>query len=694
MAGNFKTQADFGFKDELVAVARGSKVPMFPDWETYVVGDKDIDRWDMQRNNVGLRTTYYPTFDIDISIPAVASAVETILRDTIGARYVFRGRKDANGRPYVKRAFVYRLDPFAGKFRKMRVSAKTVSGDEIAVELLADGQQVVLAGTHPDGSEYGILSTLRNADELDMVNVMSAETAIERIAEHFERMGCTKIKVNGTSTHQAQVQAAPQIEVTDEQWEQLPSIVAAIPNDDDRHWDDWLKVGFALRTCAGDNEDRQAEAFAIWEEFSARSPKDDPDFTRHKWENDIAVSNRGNVGLGSLIWEARQNGWTDGTATAARDAFDDVDLGSKPPVSQQAKSNLLNSVASVLVYPKDWKGKTAPARVWLVDGWIPAAEVTSFYAPGGSGKSLLAQQLSTCRAIGADWLGLPTKAGRTLVLACEDKLDEIWRRQEDVNSHLMTDMQTVDVGVGYWSRVGNIDNALMTIDPQTNKGTLTDFWKGVKVLTEKEGFDLIIVDTVADTFPDNENDRYKVNLFIKGALAKLAQETGAAILVLAHPSKSSMQGKDLSSGSTAWDGAVRQKLGMRKNEDGVTYALAKNKSNYSSTGDEITLKWEKGVFVVVASSQGGAGNHDQDVDDYLIQGIHTAAGRGLELGASHMSKSRYAPSWVYDNVQPPVEIEDFVDTKMLKSSLQRLLRSGKLITSAGSQISQKLEVTA
>ncbi|WP_447497577.1 hypothetical protein, partial [Clostridioides difficile] len=72
----------------------------------------------------------------------------------------------------------------------------------------------------------------------------------------------------------------------------------------------------------------------------------------------------------------------------------------------------------------------------------------------------------------------------------------------------------------------------------------------------------------------------------------MAQETGAAILVLAHPSKSSMQGKDLSSGSTAWDGAVRQKLGMRKNEDGVTYALAKNKSNYASTGDEITLKWE------------------------------------------------------------------------------------------------------
>ena len=526
------------------------------------------------------------------------------------------------------------------------------------------------------------------------MNRADAETILNSIAQIFKSNGVLDIKITGTSAHQAQVQASPQIEVTDEQWKQLPSIVAAIPNDDDRHWDDWLKVGFALRTCAGDSEDRQSEAFAIWEEYSSRSPKNDPDFTRHKWENDIAVSNRGSVGLGSLIWEARQNGWTDGTAPAARDAFDDVDLGSKPAVSQQAKTNLLNSVASVLVYPKDWRGRTAPARVWLVEGWIPAAEVTSFYAPGGSGKSLLAQQLSTCRAIGADWLGLPTKQGRTLVLACEDKLDEIWRRQEDVNSHLMTDMQTVDVGVGYWSRVGNIDNALMTIDPQTNKGTLTDFWKGVKLLTEKEGFDLIIVDTVADTFPDNENDRYKVNLFIKGALAKLAQETGAAILVLAHPSKSSLQGKDLSSGSTAWDGAVRQKLGMRKNEDGVTYALAKNKSNYSSTGDEITLKWEKGVFVVVASSQGGAGNHDQDVDDYLIQGIHTAAGRGLELGASHISKSRYAPSWVYDNVQPPVEIEDFVDTKILKSALQRLLRSGKLITSAGSQISQKLEVTA
>ncbi|MDA4634438.1 PriCT-2 domain-containing protein, partial [Escherichia coli] len=113
------------------------------------------------------------------------------------------------------------------------------------------------------------------------LNRADAETILNSIAQIFKSNGVLDIKITGTSAHQAQVQASPQIEVTDEQWKQLPSIVAAIPNDDDRHWDDWLKVGFALRTCAGDSEDRQSEAFAIWEEYSSRSPKNDPDFTRH-----------------------------------------------------------------------------------------------------------------------------------------------------------------------------------------------------------------------------------------------------------------------------------------------------------------------------------------------------------------------------------------------------------------------------
>ncbi len=690
----FRELADFGFRDELVAVAMGSKVPIFADWETHKVTDRDVERWDMQRNNVGLRTGYFPTFDIDISIPALVSAVETILADSIGVRHVSRLRKDiAAGRVYEKRAIIYRLDPFESKFRKMRVSAKTWGGEDIAVELLADGQQVVIAGKHPDGSDYlatGSVLATGSADDIDVVSAASAEQVIEKIAEHFERSGCTDIKITGTSKHQAQVTGHGA--VTDDHWKTIREIVSHIPNDENRHWDDWLKVGFAIKTCAGDIEDRQDEAFEIWEEFSARSPKNNDDFTRHKWDNDICVSNRGHVGYGSLVWEAKQNGWTETPPAAAKDVFTDVDLGGgATPPSKLAQQNL----KTLLHYPKQWEGKTPPPREWIVDGWIAAGEVTSVYAPGGTGKSLLLQQLATCRALGVDFLGLKTKKGRTLVLACEDQIDEVWRRQEAINSHYLTDMRTLDQSVGYWSRTGSIDNALMHIDPKTNKGTLTDFWKGVKAIVESEGFDMVVVDTVIDTFPDNENERFKVNLFIKGALVKLAQETGTAVVFTAHPSRASATNKesdDLSSGSTAWEGSVRQKLGMRRNDDGLTYKLVKNKANYSSYGDYITLKWERGVFVVLAASMPQA-QLDQALEDYLLDAIRDADGRNIELSSNPNSKSKYAPVWAVDNIMPPMEIEDIVrcDPQILDNAMRRLVLSGKVINVRGKTINQKIE---
>lgn len=687
---SFKKMAEFGFRDELVAVGAGSKVPIFPDWETHKVADKDVDRWDMQQNNVGLRTGYYPTFDIDISDGKLSGDVTNLIMQLAGSRFGERRRRSGSVW-YSKLAMVYRLDPFKPKFTKMRVSAKTQNGDDIAVELLADGQQVVIDGKHPDGSDYVLGNHVAHADSLATISASSAEDIMERLGKFLEGAGCSDIRITGTSRHQAQIVA--QGAVTDEHWKLIREIVANIPNDENRHWDDWLKVGFAIKTCAGDVESRQDEAYAIWEEFSARSAKNNEHFTRHKWDHDICVSNRGQVGYGSLVWEAKQNGWNEPTP-AARDVFDVVDLGGgTTPPSQLAQQQI---AASVLHFPRQWDGKTPPPRDWIVDGWIAAGEVTSVYAPGGTGKSLLLQQLATCRALGVDFLGLKTKKGRTLVLACEDQIDEIWRRQEAINSHYVTDMRTLDQGIGYWSRTGSIDNALMHIDPKTNKGTLTDFWKGVRALLLSEGFDMVIVDTVIDTYPDNENERFKVNLFVKGALVKLAQETGVAVVFTAHPSRASENNRDsdnLSSGSTAWEGSVRQKLGMRRNDDGSTYKLVKNKSNYSSYGDHITLKWERGVFVVLAASMPQA-QLDQTLENYLLDAIQDAESRNIELSSNPNSRSKYVPRWALDNVSPPLEIEDVVtsDAQFLDNAMRRLVLSGKVQNVRGKDLNQKVEI--
>src|ERR1700727_627403 len=51
---------------------------------------------------------------------------------------------------------------------------------------------------------------------------------------------------------------------------------------------------------------------------------------------------------------------------------------------------------------------------------------------------------------------------------------------------------------------------------------------------------LVIVDTAADTFGGNENDRSQVRQFVSRALGSIAQKINGAVLLCAHPSRSGL----------------------------------------------------------------------------------------------------------------------------------------------------------
>ena len=82
-----------------------------------------------------------------------------------------------------------------------------------------------------------------------------------------------------------------------------------------------------------------------------------------------------------------------------------------------------------------WTACPVPPRRWLVPDWMPMASATSLYGAGGEGKTLLAQMLATACAIGAKWLGIPVRQCNSLLHFCEDDLDEMHRRQDDINRH-------------------------------------------------------------------------------------------------------------------------------------------------------------------------------------------------------------------------------------------------------------------
>jgi len=243
---------------------------------------------------------------------------------------------------------------------------------------------------------------------------------------------------------------------------------------------------------------------------------------------------------------------------------------------------------------EDYIDGEAPEREWLVENWIPKGEINSLYGSGSTGKSLLALQLSLCIAYGQPFHGQAVTSCRVLYIACEDKEAEVHRRLTDIRQDFPAAVRRKG-RLHIWNRVG-LDSALAKV--QGDDVVAGAFMGELRAYMDQlpPGPWLIACDTVSDVYMGDENTREKVNKLIKVYLSGLALDYDATILLLAHPSRAGQKG-DMLSGSTAWENAVRNRMAIT-NEDGVT-TLKKVKSNYSSTDDEITLRWEAGRFVPI-----------------------------------------------------------------------------------------------
>src|SRR5215831_1471509 len=74
----------------------------------------------------------------------------------------------------------------------------------------------------------------------------------------------------------------------------------------------------------------------------------------------------------------------------------------------------------------DFADKDIPKRDWLIPSVVLKRSITLFAGDGGTGKSLMCQQLQVAAALGIDWLGLPCSEPLTSFgYYCEDDEDEL-----------------------------------------------------------------------------------------------------------------------------------------------------------------------------------------------------------------------------------------------------------------------------
>lgn len=267
-----------------------------------------------------------------------------------------------------------------------------------------------------------------------------------------------------------------------------------------------------------------------------------------------------------------------------------VNLGSSP--TDQVPTPTSGDLA-----PLDWTKlqHTEPEPTqWRVEGWFPERTVTLLAANGGVGKSNLSLQMGVALALGQQFVGLPTKPSRVLVISGEDEGRTVHFRVANI---------CADLGI----ELADLAGRMMVYDmTQTDcvlwrDGNPTERmqWLADAVVAHKA--EVVIIDNASDVFADNENDRTAVRGFMR-CLNTIAHGTSAAIMLLAHVDKASVRagaGLDSNStfsGSTAWNNSARSRWAMVR-EDSGAIAVRHEKCNLGPLQEEIRLEFDTGAKV-------------------------------------------------------------------------------------------------
>lgn len=239
----------------------------------------------------------------------------------------------------------------------------------------------------------------------------------------------------------------------------------------------------------------------------------------------------------------------------------------------------------------------AQARRFAVERIAPVAEVTLFTGAGSGGKSLFAQQLATCSAASlGHCLGLAVQPGPSMYITCEDGTDQLHWVEEHVCKKYDLRMADLAGHLHLVSLRGELDNALGTFDSNGILRPSATFERIARAI-ENTGSHLVFLDNVGHLYTGNENDRGQVTQFVN-LLNRLAERTGAAIIVLGHPSKASKPGErgHEYSGSTAWLNAVRSQFNIEHDLETDLRRLTLGKANYAQKGAVAEFRWHDFAF--------------------------------------------------------------------------------------------------
>jgi Bifunctional DNA primase/polymerase, N-terminal len=157
------------------------KRPSIAQWQHKATATADEMRtW--SGANTGVLTETTPAVDIDITDPAAATLAEEVAKEL----FADRGKMPVRFGCLPKRTLPFRT---SAPFPKMSASFAAPNGTQHKIEILAEGQQFVAFGTHPDTSEpytwHGGTPLDTSREELAEVTEEDLQAYLELVSERL-----------------------------------------------------------------------------------------------------------------------------------------------------------------------------------------------------------------------------------------------------------------------------------------------------------------------------------------------------------------------------------------------------------------------------------------------------------------------------------------------------------------------------
>jgi hypothetical protein len=503
--------------------------------------------------------------DIDLNDEAQCDLAYGIFNRMLGPTPAVR-----IGRP-PRRLLVYRTET---PFKKISASP---------IEVLADGQQFVAYGIHPEGHEYRWVSERLHEltmAELPLVTEAQVRLAVQAVLEALpeEATKGVRLALEPRELSPGATGAATSSYGQRGTMEAVAEALQFIPNNDNVRWDDWNRTGMAIFGAVGPSG---YDLFEAWSMKSAKCGLTKSETPMARWAAYMR-SPPTEIGAGTLYRMAQEHDWvpSPGLDLHPKPDLSHVDISAflTPRENQVTPSHAMEVTLSL---PHgvflDGSGPASPPE-WLIKGLMPKRGVCCLGGQSGAGKTFVAIDMAVKLATGEPFFGRRTRERIGVLILAGEGMATLQDRIRVAKADITSD----DLPIAYAAppiAIRNEKDADQVIETSQRVANCLKAMFDVRL-------GLVIFDTLVATFdvPD-ENDNAAAARCVR-LMNRIENGLEAALLIVHHYGKAAETGLR---GASAWRAGFDTVLSVQCNRNELTgatsgHSLALTKSRTTEEG--------------------------------------------------------------------------------------------------------------